>query len=55
MKQCIGSDLKNADENTPFPASFLDFYTETKMMQEKVSSIYINCYSLKILVSNTWI
>ena len=31
-----GTDLKNAPETTPYPTSFLDYYTETKMLQEKV-------------------
>lgn len=41
-----GSDLKNADETTPIPSYFLDFYTETKMLQEKVlntCSFYYAC------------
>lgn len=26
-----GKDMKNADEETPFPATYLDCYTHTKM------------------------
>lgn len=31
-----GHDLKNADESTPYAESYLDLYTETKMLQEKL-------------------
>ncbi len=31
-----GNDIKNGDESLPFPDSYLDYYTETKMMQERV-------------------
>ncbi|KAI3642589.1 hypothetical protein MP228_012144 [Amoeboaphelidium protococcarum] len=31
-----GKDMKNADEETPFPATYLDCYTHTKMKQENL-------------------
>eukprot|EP01135_Chromosphaera_perkinsii_P002719 Nk52_evm87s226 gene=Nk52_evmTU87s226 len=31
-----GIDLKNADENVPYAAKPIDYYTETKILQEKI-------------------
>ena len=40
-----GQDLRNAREDTPFPTHYIDYYTETKMLQEQLV-IEANCDSL---------
>ena len=33
-----GKDIENGDEDLPYAASPIDYYTETKIQQEKVSA-----------------
>ena len=35
-----GSDIKNGSEDLPYAKQPLDYYTETKILQEKVLALY---------------
>lgn len=52
-QNAVGQDLHNADESTPYPTSFMDAYTETKMLQEQVCLIEVEKLYLFPLLSST--
>ena len=37
-----GKDIMNGDETLPYAANAMDYYTETKVLQEKVSRSRFN-------------
>jgi sterol-4alpha-carboxylate 3-dehydrogenase (decarboxylating) len=39
-----GVDISNASENIPYPEQFIDYYTETKALQEKVRTLRYTLY-----------
>ena len=44
-----GSDVENGSEDLPYAAKPIDYYTETKILQEKVSWLSLSLPSLSTL------